>query len=489
MAPALPRPSTSSGSGRRSRQRSPDIRRRRRRLQADDDDDDGHRQQDAEAHGLPEYLRERHARLGHGPGLPLLIDAETGHTFTFSAIYRCAAALAENLCTRLEASAGDSIAILSESNVNIPIVTIAAWMARISVVVLPPDVSEGELRELVVQTHLPRVLFVSRALLAIGQQALGGFVSRASGGAQPHFVVLDAADGSGRSSIDAAGSGGGAAAVWGIQSMYTPYPPGAPVPEAPPFSRSEAEARTAAIYFHYPRDGSRTPVDPSHLSHANVIAQYSSSLRRSPSLPSRQSPPARGSAGQLVRPSTPHVPHQRSPVRRPGNNSNSPHDDSGGGGGGGVGGGEEGEEEDNVHGVAFVVLRMHWAYRLHRTVLNIFCLGARYVVARSFDPPVFARAVRRYSIVCAELTFAEIDALLDHLALLAAEAPQQQQDSAAAADASSTTDDALLSTLRFVFTESLQAETELAPRMARLLPRVSIVRTRLGSYVEPPARP
>ncbi|KAJ1729773.1 hypothetical protein LPJ61_003362 [Coemansia biformis] len=377
--------------------------------------------------------------------MPLLIDAQTGHALSFDDVRQDAAALAESLSTRFGVGSGDSIAVLAHANVDIPIVAIAAWTVCASVVVLPPEVPTDELRETLAQQHLPQVFFVSREFLPATRQVVDGIVLHAPGSEPPHFVVFDAEDGDSALRDD---NRLGARAALDIRSLYYMHPGDLP-PGRPPLSRSESEDATAVIYFHYHQASNGTTVTPSHMSHRNIIDQYNSSLRRSPSLPSRQSPPAQRSATPPDRPATPHTQPWRSTAR---------FLDADAGTG------------DHTQVLAFAALRMHWAYRLHRTVLNIFCLGAHYVVAPSFSPLQFIAAVDRYSIACAELTFAEIEWLLDYL--------QQTRSESAG----------LLAPLRLVYTESDRAEAELAPRFAWLLPRVSIVHTRFGSYVEPLSR-
>ncbi|KAJ2717174.1 hypothetical protein H4R19_000118 [Coemansia spiralis] len=395
------------------------------------------------AHGLPEYLYERYSLLGCPTGTALLIDAHTGHELSLADIQHSADALATSLVGRLGVRPGASIAVLSGANIDIPIVAVAAWTVCASVVVLPPEVSVGELHGILTSEHLPQVFFVSSALLPVAQQTVAAIVSRASSTERPHFVVFDL-DMGGPPLRDADSR----RSVHRISDLYYMRPGSQPFARAP-LTQSEAETHTAVVYYYYQRNGDALTIASSPVSHRNVIDHYNNSLRRSPSLPSRQSPPARRDAAPPDRPATPHT-----PPRRPAAGQSDTGADAG----------------DRVQALAFAVQRPHAAFRLHRTMLNIFSLGARYVVAREFDPPLFAAAVARHTIACAELTYAEIEMLSEYLRSARATVVAQ------------------LAPLRLVYTESSEAEELLAAPLAELLPRASIVRTRFGSYVEPLAR-
>ncbi|KAJ2773662.1 hypothetical protein IWQ56_000898 [Coemansia nantahalensis] len=407
---------------------------------------------DTATHGLPEYLYERYTRLGYPPGVTLLIDAQTGHELSFADIKLHAETLATSLAAGLGVGPGASVAVLSRANIDILIVAIAAWTVCASVVVLPPDVLIGELHGILTAEHLPRAFFVSRDLLPVAQQTVAAIVPRESGREQPQFVVFGA--GAGGPPPRDAGAGGppprdAGGAIHSIRDLYHMHRRSQPFARAP-LTQSEAETHMAIVYYYYQRVGDGLTIASSPMSHRNVIDNYNSSLRRSPSLPSRQSPPARRDAAPPNRPATPHT-----PPRRPGADPSDPDEAAG----------------DCVQALAFAVQRPHAAFRLHRTIMNIFCLGARYLFTHEFDPPRFAVAAARHAIACAELTSAEIQMLIAYLRGVGA---------ASAA--------ALLAPLRFVYTETSEAEEQLAAPLAELLPRVSIVRTRFGSYVEPLAR-
>ncbi|KAJ1840610.1 hypothetical protein LPJ70_004576 [Coemansia sp. RSA 2708] len=150
----------------------------------------------------------------------------------------------------------------------------------------------------------------------------------------------------------------------------------------------------------------------------------------------------------------------------------------------------------NTPDIAYTVLRMHRAYRLHRVLFDMFCRGARYVVARSFHPADFAARVSQYRLKYAELTYAETSQLIEYLqsylvrrASSGSEA--ESQSSAYAISSTSSLDSGLadmLASLRCIYVESARATTELGPELTRLLPDAIILRTRFGSYVDPPVR-
>ncbi|KAJ2826369.1 hypothetical protein IWW50_002388, partial [Coemansia erecta] len=235
-----------------------------------------------------------------------------------------------------------------------------------------------------------------------------------------------------------------------------------------------AQELTAIIYFtHQPSDGDSLTVVPNIMSHYEIISLYRNSLRRSPSLPNTRSF-VRQAASTSSRPQTPMA--RAMPVRPQESNM---------------------AALDHTPDIAFAVLRMHRAYRLHRVVFDIFCRGARYLVAHTFDPAQFAHLVGQYELTSAEMTFAEIDRFVSYMQTHTVPR-SSSSDSAASGQPeyaiSSTSSMSLLSpeladmlsTLRFIYTESPRAEPELGLELARLLPGAHIVRTRFGSYVEPP---
>ncbi|KAJ2855066.1 hypothetical protein J3B02_002362 [Coemansia erecta] len=123
---------------------------------------------------------------------------------------------------------------------------------------------------------------------------------------------------------------------------------------------------------------------------------------------------------------------------------------------------------------------MHRAYRLHSTIMNIFCRGAMYVVAPFFVPDDFINVISRYGLQMAELTYQEIRSLVEHISN-----NQDQRRPETEADAAVANSVDLLKTLRFVCTESENAVNDFCPWFHIHLPDTKLVRTRFGSYVEP----
>ncbi|KAJ2454117.1 hypothetical protein EV183_001719 [Coemansia sp. RSA 2336] len=441
MAPGRPLPIAHFANGHATNGRH----QRRRRLD---------RRQPAEIHGLPEYLYNAYMRLAftgaYGRELPLLIDADSGEEITYRSFQQSAAVLSRNLELQCALEAYDTVAILAFSNIDIPIATVAAWNARANVVVLPPEAPVDELQAMLAQ-HMPRVVFVSSLLLARARQLLSGLANSRS----VRIVLLD---------IDSTADASNTPLT--IHQLYTSNVDEAPV-ERPPLSLNEAQELTAVIYFnHHVGEDGATLVDANSMSHYSVISFYNSSLRRSPSLPSTASRPANPEAN---RPQTPVSPTSRA---NPAQTS-----------------------LDHAPDIAFTVLRMHRAYRLHRVLFDMFCRGARYIVAHSFDPARFAGLVGQYEMLFAELTFAEIAQLVAFLQTrimhrLSLESEADSQASVSQATASSLDPELsdMLATLRIIYTESDRAELELGAELSQLLPNATIVRTRFGSYVESPVR-
>ncbi|KAJ2366187.1 hypothetical protein IW150_006012 [Coemansia sp. RSA 2607] len=185
------------------------------------------------------------------------------------------------------------------------------------------------------------------------------------------------------------------------------------------------------------------------MTHSNVIASYRSSLRHSPSTP-------------LIRR------RSRSPSSRL---SSSVRDFDR----------PEMHESESSLETAFAVFRMHRAYRLHPTVMDIFCRGAMYVVSSAFDPQTFVQIVSTYRLHNAELTHAEISELVHYLETHETTAAHGRSFRAIQLESPFE----LLEPLRLVYTESVTAEMELGPAFDRLLPNVKIIRSRFGSYVAP----
>ncbi|KAI9480080.1 hypothetical protein LPJ78_002395 [Coemansia sp. RSA 989] len=441
MAPGRPSPITHFANGHAANGRH----QRRRRLD---------RQQPAEIHGLPEYLYNAYMQLAftgaYGRELPLLIDADSGEEITYRSFQQSAAVLSRNLELQCGLEAYDTVAILAFSNIDIPIATVAAWNVRANVVVLPPEAPVGELQAMLVQ-HMPRVIFVSSGLLDRAQQLLSGL----SNSRRVRIVLLDIDSSTAPNDMPPS-----------IHQLYTSNLNEAPI-ERQPLSLNEAQELTAVIYFnHQVGEDGTTLVDANSMSHYSVISFYNSSLRRSPSLPSTASRPANPESN---RPQTPVSPTSRANLIQ--------------------------ASLDHTPDIAFTVLRMHRAYRLHRVLFDMFCRGARYIVAHSFDPAQFVSLVDQYELLFAELTFAEIAQLVAFMQTrtvprLSLESEADSQVSVSQATASSLDPELsdTLASLRIIYTESDRAELELGAEISRLLPNATIVRTRFGSYVESPVR-
>ncbi|KAJ2850032.1 hypothetical protein IWW36_002217 [Coemansia brasiliensis] len=451
MAPGRPSPISHFTNGHTANGRH----QRRRRLD---------RQQPAEIYGLPEYLYNAYTHLAYtgayGRELPLLIDAGNGEEITYRSFQQCAAVLSRNLELQCSLEAYDTVAILALSNIDIPIVTVAAWNVRANVVVLPPEASIDELQAMLVQ-HMPRVIFVSTVLLDQAQQLLSGL----SNSRRVQIVLFDI--GSNANSYQSPINN--MPPLLAIHQLYISNLDEVPS-ERQPLSFNEAQELTAVIYFNHQigEDGTIL-VDANSMSHYSVISFYNSSLRRSPSLPSTGSA-SRPARSEPNRPQTPISPTSRLNIAE--------------------------SSLDHTPDIAFTVLRMHRAYRLHRVLFDMFCRGARYIVAHSFDPAQFVNLVDQYALLYAELTFAEIAQFVGFMQThmmhrLSSESEADSQVSVSQATVSSLLDPELsdmLATLRIIYTESDRAELELGAEVSRLLPNAIIVRTRFGSYVESPVR-
>ncbi|KAI7826737.1 hypothetical protein BX661DRAFT_205762 [Kickxella alabastrina] len=123
------------------------------------------------------------------------------------------------------------------------------------------------------------------------------------------------------------------------------------------------------------------------------------------------------------------------------------------------------------------LLKLHLAYHLHKTIMDLFCCNATYLVAEFFDLNEFIRVVDQYEVKNAELVFEEINTLIAHLRGIASITSTSSSSGAGV----------LLGSLRFIYTASKKAVEQLSPRLAEVLPGVQIIRTRFGSYIDPPA--
>ncbi|KAJ1994594.1 hypothetical protein GGI25_003058 [Coemansia spiralis] len=482
-----------NGHGNGRRRRSQHRRRRSHYRQA---------QQTTELYGLPEYLYAAYERLessSRGSSTlnrhpaALLIDVYSGHEITYASFCTLASTLATSLATRNRVSSGDTIVILATSNINVPVVAAAAWLLGASVVVLSPQLRIEELYEFLSRQHGLRSFFVSRTLLETAARLISDLGLLYSD-ERPHIVVFDAQDHEfQQQAANEQGSSSVTGSVWRLQDLYVARPGEAPF-ERSPLLLSEAQECTAVVYYNHiiARNSNQYDIEPTPMSHENIISHYNSSLRRSPSLPdivmaSYSSPVTPRSQTPILR--TPSVNTAREPYT-PLRESNSSRENDG----------SNSSSTAFLNPVAYSVLRMHQVYRLHRIIFDIFCRGAAYLVAPSFVPAEFIALADRYAISYAELTFAEIRSLVDYLrmqdmnqslpraswplhiaAISDALSPAEYFTSHSIAD--------MLGTLRFIFTESDRAQVELAPVLANLLPEVEVVRTRFGSYIEPLIEP
>ncbi|KAJ1799423.1 hypothetical protein LPJ59_001841 [Coemansia sp. RSA 2399] len=407
---------------------------------------------------------------------PLLIDAHTGTEITYALFRLRAATLATSLAARNHVSTDDTVAILVASNINVPIVATAAWILGATVVVLSPQLRTDELYALLSQQPSPRSFFVSRELLGTAAHLITdlGLLNSES---RPHIIVFDAHDDDSEfqasSEQQVAGIRG---SIWGLEDLYISRPGEYPM-ERPPLTLSEAQERTAIIYYsHIVEADNQYDVVPIRLFHENVISHYNNSLRRSPSLPDTT----------VYSYSSSTTPRSQTPISRtPSAYGAEPFARL---------------EDDGVAAspspIAYSVLRMNQAYRLHRIVFDIFCRGASYIVAPSFEPAEFVSLIDKYAIQYAELTFTATQRFVDYLQMHSLDQPlphaadEVHERSALAGQLDETASiGGMLSTLRFIYTETDRSQTELAPALARLLPQVEVVRTRFGSYVESPIAP
>ncbi|PIA17623.1 hypothetical protein COEREDRAFT_85897 [Coemansia reversa NRRL 1564] len=404
-------------------------------------------QEPSVVYGLPEYLYEAYSRLEYPDEyyyeLPLLIDGESGREITHERLHICVTVLADNLVTRFGVTVGESIVILAVPNIDVPIVAIAAWVGRVGVAVLPHNISANDLRHILSQQHMARVYFVSRELLPLLQRLLVDLTQHVVDSGPHQIVILDSDQNAVINETSSSDT------IWNIQDLYYPNPGHIPIGR-PHLSYQEAQDYTSVIYYNHGEDALGQPtITPTALSHDNLITLYNNMLRRSLSLPNTAPNSAHPVAADFSRPQTP-VAQRDDDLTTDGTRS--------------------------ATGIAFSVLRMHQAYRLHRPIFDMFCRGARYLVAHSFDPFGFTKLVDSYAIRYAELTFDEISLLIEYLQRFNTERPIFSTEEAVD----------MLSPLRIIYTESERAESELASVLFRLLPNVIIVCTRFGSYIERP---
>ncbi|KAJ2743654.1 hypothetical protein GGI20_003574 [Coemansia sp. BCRC 34301] len=208
-----------------------------------------------------------------------------------------------------------------------------------------------------------------------------------------------------------------------LQDLYTARPDEAPY-EREPLTRSGAQDHIAVFYSQFTRsdDGRSTDATPIPMSHSTVINQYNGLQRHAPLA-------------------------NRRPRRTP--------------------------------SLAYSVLRFHYAYQLHRIILDIFCKGGAYLVASSFDPAGFAMLVHRYQLQVVELASSEIRHLVEYLStrdLNQGHALPYSQEPPSSHGLSIAE---MLRPLHFIYSDT--QEPEPVRRLGELLPHVELVRTRDGS--------
>ncbi|KAJ1998346.1 hypothetical protein H4R26_005495, partial [Coemansia thaxteri] len=140
MAPGrpLPRRRSSSNPIRRAPHNGQD---RSRRLQQPEQDR-------PDFSGLPEYLYQAYERLPNfdtASSHPLLIDARSGRSITYSQFRALASVLAASMSHRLGVTSSNTVVIYSTPNIDTPVVAVAAWLLGVSVVAWAPEQSTDEL--------------------------------------------------------------------------------------------------------------------------------------------------------------------------------------------------------------------------------------------------------------------------------------------------------------------------------------------------------
>ncbi|KAJ1895980.1 hypothetical protein LPJ66_004261 [Kickxella alabastrina] len=385
-------------------------------------------------HSLPEYLYhayESTPSAGVVPAeRPMLIDARTDRTITYTQFKQMSATLATTLHSRYGITSGHTIAILSSSSIDIPIISAAAWILCANIVMLTPKLNPGEsdiygyhwwfcaeLNALMRANHMPSIFFASAMYHQAIQETILSYIYPEE---MPYII---------RMSPDVDIDGGEVLGNYNLPDLYTPRPN-----TDPPYSREVlcetiAQELAAVLYFTHAKEEHGPPViEVTRMSHANTIYFYLNTQRRYLS-------------------SMPH-PSDISP-------------------------------STVVLGVkpTYTVFRLHLAYRLHKTIMDLFCCNATYLVAEFFDIDEFIRVVDQYEVKNAELGFEEINTLIAHLRGI----------TSITSTSSSSGAGVLMGSLRFIYTASKKAVEQLAPRLAEVLPGVQIIRTRFGSYIDPPA--
>ncbi|KAJ1824913.1 hypothetical protein GGH91_000201 [Coemansia sp. RSA 2671] len=213
-----------------------------------------------------------------------------------------------------------------------------------------------------------------------------------------------------------------------LHDLYTPRPDETPLERAP-FTQNEAQDHTAVIYGVFTRNGvdQETSIDMIHLSHNTAISSYDEANLQT------QAP------SSLL--------------------------------------------EYRPLPLAYSVLRLHYAYYLHRIVLDIFRRGGSYLVASAFDPAEFVALVHRYQLEHAELTTTEIERLIAYLSAHRADQRQAPPSRSRPGSLRSSSSAEMLGSLRFIYIAS--TTPELVQDLEELLPHVELVRARYGSYLDP----
>ncbi|KAJ2734358.1 hypothetical protein IW152_002367 [Coemansia sp. BCRC 34962] len=218
-------------------------------------------------------------------------------------------------------------------------------------------------------------------------------------------------------------------ANFALQDLYALQSDEMPL-ERDPFTQNEAQDHTAVIYSIFARNdvGQETSADMTHLSHDAVINLYNEANL------------------QTLAPSS--------------------------------------LLENRPLPLAYSVLRLHYAYHLHRIILDIFRRGGNYLVASAFDPAEFLALVHRYQLEHAELTTAELERLIAYLSTHNLDRRQvRPSNSRPPGPLRGLSTAEMLGSLRFIYTASITPE--LVQSLEELLPRVELVRARYGSYLDP----
>lgn len=431
---------------------------------ADEDDNE-------QFHGLPEFLYQQYEQnvdVRANRDRPLLVDAHTGWQITYYTFRDLASILATRLNSGLGLTVGSTVAICSDPNINIPVVCAASWEICASVVAFAPDSQPSEMSSLTSQTHVPSVIFITLSQLPVIRQMLTIIHEQSFGAATPPHIVVFDVDTNDQIHPHLTDEERSASRFWALDELYSQNPQDVPF-ERPPLDDHQAQEFIAIYYCSFHRD-ENNQMDITSIYHVNAISLYQSqanNIRRSPSWPQLTSGIARP-------PPQPQLPHSRPPSTRQTT--------------------IEAVQRRGIRPLVYSVLQMHRPYRLHSIICDLFCRGAAYLIAEDFDPAEFVLLVSAYQLEAAELTFTEINHLIAYLNTQDMDQPVSVTELTAGVSADVTSISStpslqsleeMLATIQTIYTDSREAESQLAPSLLRLLPHVQILCTRFGSYVEP----